>query len=415
MIQTDVPINPGNSGGPLLDSQGRTAWRKPTAGETMRLIAAWKLHGVLVLVLLVITACAPRQWFPSETLFGAVSGTSTMAATATMQRRATPVTARRDGAVGGHNETEQQSAEKLIVATATPADGAELPKATATATRPPEPTFAPGLTATPVPKHTSEFIERPLAELSPDAASFLASREGSGEAAVVVLSQGVIYTQNGDELAPMASVAKVAIMVTVMDRAIREGRELTDWEHTMLREMITVSDNDAATALWYDLGGGGTVEATLRAMGLVATEPGPDGEWGESRSTPKEVALLLAKLANGEILDPPSRNLALDLMSQVAPDQTWGVTAGVLTDSLQQPLIAIKNGWYPAPDGWWVDSAGLILPGNDQPAYTIAVLTQQQPSLEYGAATIEGVAMQINAAPSPVPPRRLHPRRPCRS
>jgi hypothetical protein len=319
----------------------------------------------------------------------------------------------------------------LELPVATPADGAELPKAsepglatrppvstdraTATATRPPEPTFTPGLTATPVPKHTSEFIERPLAELSQDAASFLASREGSGGAAVVVLSQGVIYTQNGDELAPMASVAKVAIMVTVMDRAIREGRELTDWERTMLRPMMTVSDNDAATALWHNLGGGGTVEATLRSMGLVATKPDPAGAWGESRSTPKEVALLLAKLANGEILDPPSRNLALDLMSQVAPDQTWGVTAGVLTDRLQQTLIAIKNGWYPAPDGWWVDSAGLILPGNDQPAYTIAVLTQQQPSLEYGVATIEGVAMQINAAPSPVPPRRPHPHRPCSS
>jgi beta-lactamase class A len=457
MIQTDAPINPGNSGGPLLDSRGRVIgintlifsqtgasagvgfavpvntvrrvvpeliargqydhpWQTMNSrtGKTMRRIAAWRFHGLLVLVLLAIAACAPLQGTPSETLSWAVSATSTTAATATMQRRETPVTAPHRRAVGIHGRTEQRSAERLIVTTATPPDGAELPKAsetglatrppvptdraTDTATRPPQPTFTPGATATPVPKHTSEFTERPLAELSQDAASFLVGQEGARGAAVVVFSQGAIYTQNGDELMPMASVAKVAIMVTVMDRAIHEDRELTDWERAMLQPMITESDNDAATALWNDLGGGATLEGTLRSMGLVATRPNPAEEWGESRSTPKEVALLLAKLVNGEILDPPSRNLALDLMSQVAPDQMWGITAGVLMDGLPQMVIAIKNGWYPTSDGWWVNSAGSILPGNGQPAYTIAVLTQQQPSLEYGIATIEGVAIRVHAA-----------------
>ena len=152
-------------------------------------------------------------------------------------------------------------------------------------------------------------MTRPLAELAPEAAAFLATREGPRGAAVVVPSLGVIYTDNGDELTPMASVAKVAIMVTVMDQAIREGRALTEWEMSMLRPMITVSDNDTATALWEHVGGGAAVEETLRSMGLVNTVPNPMEAWGASRSTPNEVALLLAKIALGEVLDESNRQL----------------------------------------------------------------------------------------------------------
>jgi len=256
----------------------------------------------------------------------------------------------------------------------------------------------PTASPTGAPRRTSDFVERPLADLSPAAAAFLETREGPRGVAVVVPSQGVVYSYNGDELTPMASVAKVAIMVTVMDRAIREKRTLTDWELSMLRPMITVSDNDSASALWEYVGGGATVEETLRSMGLLATKPNPMEAWGASRSTPKEVALLLAKIALGEILDEPNRELALNLMGQVDPSQTWGITSGVPTDQPLHADIAIKDGWNPTQGGWWVNSAGLVMPLSTKPMYALAVLTRQQPSMEYGIATIEGVASRVHAA-----------------
>jgi beta-lactamase class A len=252
--------------------------------------------------------------------------------------------------------------------------------------------------ATPVAKRTADYVERPLAELSKSAAEFLDGREGPRGAAVVVPSRGTIYTYNGDELTPMASVAKVTIMVTVMDKAVREKRALTEWEMQMLRPMITVSDNDSATALWEYVGGGAAVEATLQAMGLTATKPNPMEAWGASRSTPRETALLFTKLALGEILDEERRTLALELLGAVIPDQTWGVLAGVPTDQPERAVIAIKDGWNPTQGGWWVNSAGLVLPLIDRPAYAMAVLTRQQPTMEYGIATIEGVASRVHAA-----------------
>jgi beta-lactamase class A len=215
---------------------------------------------------------------------------------------------------------------------------------------------------------------------------------------VIVPSQGIIYSDNGDELTPMASVSKVAIMVTVMDQAIQQQRSVTEWEISRLRPMITVSDNDAATELWEHVGGGAAVEKTLRSMGLTATVPNPMEAWGASRSTPKEVALLLAKIALGEVLDASNRALALSLMGQVDPNQTWGITAGVPTNQPLHADVAIKDGWNPTQGGWWVNSAGLVMPLSAQPMYALAVLTRQQPTMEYGVATIEGVAARVHDA-----------------
>lgn len=242
------------------------------------------------------------------------------------------------------------------------------------------------------PATTDGLVEHPLDELSQEATAYMATRDGPIGVAVVVPSRGAIYTANGDQLFHMASVAKVAIMVTVMDKAVQEGRGLTEREIALLEPMITVSDNNAATALWYEVGGAEGVGAYLRSIDLTTIEPNALNCWGASYAPAKEVALLLAKLANDEILDEPSRALALELMSRVDPSQSWGAIAGVPDLRPDGTLIGIKDGWYPADCGWWVNSAGVILPGNDKPAYTIAVLTAEQSSLGYAIETIEGIA-----------------------
>lgn len=230
------------------------------------------------------------------------------------------------------------------------------------------------------------------------AALYLEARDGPKGVAVVVPSRRAIYTWNGHEKFHMASIAKVSIMLTVMDQALQSGRGLTAEELAYIRPMITISDNSAASLLWSQIGGGQAVEDFLRGIGLEETDPNKESCWGASYSSPHDVALLFAKLVLGEILDEKMRSIALELLQQVDPSQTWGVTAAAPDDRPEGTIIGIKDGWYPADCGWWVNSAGLVVPGNEKPAYTVAVLTGQQSTLAYGIETIEEAGRLIHDA-----------------
>ena len=239
---------------------------------------------------------------------------------------------------------------------------------------------------------TAAGVDRPLDELSAAAASYLATRTGRIGVAVVVPSRNAVYGWNADELFPLASVAKVAIMTTLLHHAQSEQLSLTEDEHALLERMITVSDNDAASALWSQIGGGAEVEAYLRSIDLFAMYLNADDAWGSSSASARDVARLLAKLAAGEILGEPFRQEALDLLSRVVPEQRWGVTAGLSEEWLGGGTIGIKNGWYPAENGWRVHSAAVILPTDVRRGYVIVILTDNQPSMDAGTEAIEQVA-----------------------
>jgi hypothetical protein len=223
-------------------------------------------------------------------------------------------------------------------------------------------------------------------------------RQGGAGVAVVVPSQGIIYTLNGHEEFHMASVAKVGIMLSLMNQAIQQHRDLTDAELESLGPMITVSDNVSASLLWQQIGGGQAVEDYFRSLGLQEIHPNKETCWGASYASAHDVALLLAGLATGEILDESMRDIALALMEEVDPSQTWGVIAARPGTVPEGTIAAVKDGWYPADCGWWVNSAGILIPGNEKPAYTIAVLTSEQSTWEYGIETIERVGELIHTA-----------------
>lgn len=234
---------------------------------------------------------------------------------------------------------------------------------------------------------------RPLSELSGPAATFLAGRDGPLGLAVFVPGPGTMYAFHGDERMPLASVEKVITMVAVMDRAVREGRNLTDHESQLMTLMIEISDNDSAQALWYDLGGAPGIQGYLDELGMESTTPGLNDEWGTTESTPRDMAGLLSKLAMGDFLDEPMRRRALAWMSEVEPEQKWGISAGLAP----YESVALKNGWYPDVDGWWVGSVGIVS-RNGKPSYVLVILTSRQESFEYGVETIEVASTLIHTA-----------------
>ncbi|MCH7811574.1 MAG: serine hydrolase, partial [Chloroflexi bacterium] len=183
--------------------------------------------------------------------------------------------------------------------------------------------------------------------------------------------------------------------LTGLDRAIREGRTLTDDEVALLEPMITMSENDPAFELWAELAEGEAVAGYLHSIGITTFEPGRPGNWAASRISPKDLALLLTMLAGGEILDAPSLAFALDLMGSVVPEQDWGVTAGAPDGA----SVLLKNGWvYTEPDDWWVNSAGIVYPADGASPYAIVVLTSDQVTKEEGIAAIERIVSEIHAA-----------------
>ena len=188
-----------------------------------------------------------------------------------------------------------------------------------------------------------------------------------------------------------ASVVKVTILGALLRKALDQHRYLTDTEAAWASAMITRSDNDAASALWAELGHA-YIQHFLNLADMKQTALGPGGYWGLTQITAHDEARLLRLLlSKNPVLDPASRTYALRLMAQVIPAQRWGVPAGA-PDRL---TVHVKNGWLPLPaHGWRVHSIGCFT--SRQGSYSIVVLTQDNPSMAYGIRTIEAIATVIH-------------------
>jgi beta-lactamase class A len=188
-----------------------------------------------------------------------------------------------------------------------------------------------------------------------------------------------------------ASVVKVTILGALLRKALDQHRYLTDAEAAWASAMITSSDNDAASALWAELGRS-YLQHFLNLAGMRQTVLGPGGYWGLTQITAHDEMLLLRLLLiRNPVLDVASRRYALRLMSQVIPSQRWGVPAGVPA----RLTVHVKNGWLPLTGhGWRIHSIGCFT-GRHR-GYSIVVLTQNNPTMAYGIHTIEAIARAVN-------------------
>jgi hypothetical protein len=174
--------------------------------------------------------------------------------------------------------------------------------------------------------------------------------------------------------------------------------------------MITESDNDAATALWNDVGMG-SLQRLLDLAGMKQTVLGQDGYWGLTRITAHDEMILIEHLLNANsVLTKANRRYELRLMAHVISSQRWGVTAGVPTSF----TVHVKNGWLPTPptNYWWINSVGCFTKSGGD--YGIVVLTWHNPDMTYGVDTVQDIAKVINRnlnpkAASVIPPSAPFP------
>jgi beta-lactamase class A len=206
-----------------------------------------------------------------------------------------------------------------------------------------------------------------------------------------------------------ASVVKVTILGALLRKALDQHRYLTSTEADEAYAMITRSDNDAASALWDELGHG-YLQHFLDLAGMTQTVLGPDGYWGLTQITAYDQIKLLRLLLNkNPVLDRASRRYARSLMAQVIPSQRWGVPAGAPAGL----TVHVKNGWLPRPThGWRIHSIGFFT--GSGAGYSIVVLTQDNPTMDYGVSTIQRIARAIHrdlnpAATAVIPPSQPYP------
>jgi hypothetical protein len=174
--------------------------------------------------------------------------------------------------------------------------------------------------------------------------------------------------------------------------------------------MITESDNDAATALWDDVGMS-SLQRFLNLAGMKQTVLGQNGYWGLTRITAHDEMLLVEHLMNADsVLTKANRRYELRLMAHVVASQRWGVTAGVPAGY----TIHVKNGWLPTPPAnfWWINSLGCFTRSGSE--YGIVVLTWHNPDMTYGVDTVQDIAKVINhnlnpKAASVIPPSAPFP------
>jgi beta-lactamase class A len=217
--------------------------------------------------------------------------------------------------------------------------------------------------------------------------NYVASRSDRVGAAVFDTHTGTTWVLNPDGRFQTASVVKVQIMGTVLHRAQVQHRGLTSFEQQNLVPMIEQSDNNAATNLWNSVGGAPGVAAFDKLAGMSHTTP--NVAWGLTTTTaPDNVRLVRDYAFGSSALSPHWRSYGLNLMEHVVSWQRWGVSAGAAPGT----TVALKNGWLPLNDSavWRINSIGWI-DGNGR-NYVIAVLTDHNPSMQYGVDTIEAIS-----------------------
>jgi hypothetical protein len=230
------------------------------------------------------------------------------------------------------------------------------------------------------------------------AASYLSTRAGTVLAAVYDVGTGQIWRLGEGPPQDEASVVKLDVLETLLAERNSNHTGLSASDQSLTQQMIEDSDNDAATSLWYEVGGATRIRSFNTAAGLADTSPSscvncpdfPWPGWGLTTTTAADQLVLLRKLIEpSSLLTSAERSYALSLMENVTPSQRWGVSAGVP----QQVTVALKNGWLPlngSGTDWQINSVGWISgQGRD---YLMAVLTTGNPTEQYGIDTIDQVA-----------------------
>jgi len=182
---------------------------------------------------------------------------------------------------------------------------------------------------------------------------------------------------------PAASVVKAALLAARLRALERGGQPLAEAERQRFEAMIRWSDNDAADAVYAAVGDAALVE-TVRRGGMRRFTIA--GHWGNAQITAADGARFMSNLRR--VLGERYRPLAMELLASVVPGQRWGIP-----EVAPGWRIWFKGGWTDTRRGELVSQAALLERRGRRIA--MAILTDAQPSQEYGRDSLRGVAARL--------------------
>lgn len=229
------------------------------------------------------------------------------------------------------------------------------------------------------------------ATLANDINAAFVGRQSTASVGVFDPATGITCRLSGDRQFDSASAVKVTILGALLRLAQDQHRYLTSRENSLATVMITQSDNNAASALWNEVGRT-RMSRFLALAGMTHTVLGPSGFWGLTQITATDELKMLGVLDGpNTVLDSASRRYELGLMHRVISSQRWGVPAGAPANR----VVHVKNGWLlRSTHGWRINSIGSF--SSTTSTYAIVVLSQDNPTMAYGVSTVERVARVIH-------------------
>jgi hypothetical protein len=221
--------------------------------------------------------------------------------------------------------------------------------------------------------------------------SYLASKGRHAAVGALDLVTGAQVVYNPTLQFETASIVKADILSTLLYQLQKRNSHLSASQRALATRMITQSDNNAASALWTQIGRGTGLAAANKVFGFTRTIPGKSGSWGLTKTSVSDQLKLLQVLTKSSSpLSAASRAYILGLMSHVESDQRWGVphAAGSAATA-----VYVKNGWLSrSADGfkWIINTIGRIVePGHD---WLVVVLTNFNATMSGGITVVQKAA-----------------------
>jgi hypothetical protein len=216
-----------------------------------------------------------------------------------------------------------------------------------------------------------------------EAAEHAGARLGAVSFAVVN-SEGKLRGRWAGRRYSSASVVKAMLLAAEVRRLKQAGAGIDSATDSLLRAMITRSDNGAADAIYARVGDAGLL-AVARRAGMTRFTVA--GHWGNAQITAADMALLFGDL--DRVLARRHREYAKGLLGSITASQRWGIPEAA------EPRWAVrfKGGWL--PDRGLVHQAAELRERRGGRELSIAVLTDGGPSFDYGTETVRGVAERL--------------------
>jgi hypothetical protein len=199
-----------------------------------------------------------------------------------------------------------------------------------------------------------------------------------------------------------SSTIKLAIATSVLERARTGEVTLDATARQQIAAMFSVSDNDAADALWKRYGKDAMVPRFQQVYGMTGLTfvSGSPRYWGFMKASAEDLQRLMSYVL--EKLDPADREYIVGAMRHVGQIQQWGVWAA-------GPAAApgTKDGWSiesdPGGKHWCTSAVGFAGPNE---RYVVAVMYHLPPgsgTIGAGVHAVSDAVATVFGAPTPAP------------